>query len=304
MSSSRGILLMLLAVSCFSIMAALVKAADRVPPGEAVFFRAFCALPVILLWLAVRGEVRSGLSVQSWKGHAVRAIAGTVAMGLGFLGLKLIPLPEATAIRFVTPILVLIFAAMILGEVIRLFRISAVIVGLFGVMIVIWPRLSFDIGDAALLGVIVTLASGGLAALAQVFVKAMAGTEKTTAIVFWFSATASGLALLSLPFGWVLPSGIEWIWLIGAGLIGGLGQILLTSGYKYAEASTLAPFTYVAMIWSLILGYFVFGEVPTWPMLSGAALVIAAGVTIVLRERALGMQKTAENKFQTLIKHG
>ena len=304
MSSGRGILLMLCAMSCFSVMAALIKAADRIPPGEAVFFRAFCALPVIVIWLAFRGEILEGLRVQSWKGHAVRGIAGSVAMGLGFFGLKLIPLPEATAIRFATPILVVIFAAVILGEAIRLFRISAVMLGLVGVSVVIWPRLSLDLDDAALLGAIVTLASGALAALAQIFVKSMAGKEKTTAIVFWFSATASSLALLSIPFGWYVPTGEEWVFLIGAGLIGGLGQILLTTSYKYADASTLAPFTYATMIWALIFGYFVFGEVPTIQMLAGAALVIVAGVIIVLRERALGMQRTAERKVGALEKGG
>lgn len=303
MSSSRGIALMVAAISLFAIMAAFVKAADRIPAGEAVFFRAFCALPVLVLWLAVRGEIRTGLSVVSWRGHAIRAIAGSIAMGLGFLGLKLIPLPEATAIRFATPILVVIFAALILGEVIRFFRTTAVLVGLVGVSIVIWPRLTLDMSDAALLGAVVTLISAGLAALAQVFVKSMAGVEKTTAIVFWFSLTASALSLLSLPFGWVMPRGIEWIWLIGAGLVGGLGQICLTSSYRYAEASTLAPFTYVSMIWALVIGYFAFGEVPTLPMLGGAVLVIAAGVAIVLRERSLGLQRTAERKVNAQIKN-
>ena len=171
-------------------------------------------------------------------------------MGLGFTGLKLLPLPEVTAIRFAGPIFVVIFAALILGERIKLIRLSAVGVGLIGVLIVMWPRLQFEGGDAALLGVIVTLGSAGLAALAQVFIKSMAGKEKTAAIVFYFSMTATLLSLLTAPFGWVRPVGLEWVWLVGAGLIGGLGQILLTSSYRFADASVLAPFTYVTMIWS------------------------------------------------------
>lgn len=302
MLPTRGILLMLAAISCFSVMGALVKAADRIPTGEAVFFRAFCGLPVIAAWLLVRGELTTGLRVASWRVHAVRAIAGTVAMALGFLGLKLIPFPEATAIRFVTPILVVVFAAVMLGEVIRLFRITAVAVGLLGVIVVIWPRLNFDLGDAALLGVCATLASAALAALAQIFVKSMTATEKTTAIVFWFSATAAALSLLSMPFGWVMPRGAEWVWLVGAGLLGALGQILVTSSYRYAEASLLAPFTYVSMIWALLIGYFVFSEVPTLGMLAGAALVITSGVAIVLRERRLGLQRTAERKVAAQAK--
>ena len=303
MSPNRGILLMVMAISLFSIMGAFVKAAERIPAGEAVFFRASCALPVICIWLLIRGELGAGLRVQNWHSHAFRGLAGSMAMGLGFWGLRLLPLPEVTALRFVTPILVLIFAALILGERIRMIRVSAVIVGLAGVMIVMWPRLSFDLGDAALIGVIVTLGSAGMAALSQVFIKTMAATEKTTAIVFWFSSTAATLSLLTIPFGWVMPEGREWAFLIGAGLIGGLGQILVTASYKYAEASMLAPFTYVSMIWALLIGYFAFAEVPTVPMLIGAGLVISSGVAIVLRERALGVQRSAERKVVGQIKH-
>ncbi len=299
MSPLRGILLIVTAVSLFVVMGSLVKAADRIPAGQAVFFRAFCALPVIVLWLTWRRELRTGLSVTRWQNHAVRALAGSCAMGLGFLGLKLIPLPEATAIRFATPILILVFAALILKEKIRLIRVSAMVVGLIGVMIVMWPRLSFDMGDLALIGAVATLGSAALAALAQIFIKTMAGTEKTTAIVFWFSSTAACLSLLTIPFGWVMPVGVEWVFLIGAGLIGGTGQILLTSSYRYAEASTLAPFIYVSMIWALIIGYFVFGEVPTVPMLLGAALVIASGVAIALRERQLGIQRNLQRKVDS-----
>lgn len=304
MAPLRGILLMVTAISCFAVMAVLVKSATRIPAGETVFFRAFCAIPVIMGWLLARGELASGLRVSSITGHAVRGVAGSLAMGLGFWGLKLIPLPEATAIRFATPILIVIFAALILKERVRLFRLTAVAVGLLGVTIVMWPQLTFDGGGAARMGALVTLASATLAALAQIFIRAMAGTERTEAIVFWFSATASAFALCSFPFGWVWPMGWEWVFLIGAGLIGGAGQIFLTSAYRYAEAGTLAPFTYLSMVWALIFGFFLFDELPTVPMLIGSVLVIAAGVAIVFRERRLGRRTAAEGKLRSMMKGG
>jgi len=286
------------------VMGSLIKAADRIPVGEAVFFRAFFAMPVIVIWLMARGEMASGLRTTSWRNHAVRGIVGTCAMGLGFLGLKLLPLPEVTAIRFATPIFIVIFAVVLLGERVRLIRMSAVAVGLAGVLIVMWPRLGagFGGGNLALLGACVTLGSAALAALAQVFVKAMTGTERTTAIVFYFSATASSLSLLTIPFGWVRPVGVEWVFLVGAGIVGALGQILLTASFRHADAGLLAPFTYVSMIWALIIGYFIFDEVPTVPMLAGAALVIAAGVAIVLRERQIGKRTATEGKMRNLLK--
>ena len=298
MSPLRGILLMITAIAFFVFMGALVKAAVRIPPGEAVFFRSFCALPVITVWLLLRGEFASGLRTSNWRGHALRGIAGTCAMGLGFFGLKLLPLPEVTAIRFATPILVIVFAIIILGERVRMIRFTAVAVGLIGVLIVMWPRLRFEGGELALIGALVTLGSATLAALSQIFIKSMAGTERTTAIVFYFSATASVLSLTTLPFGWVWPEGVEWVYLIGAGLLGGIGQICVTASYRFADASTLAPFTYTSMLWALGIGFFIFDEAPTVPMLLGAALVISAGVAIVLRERQLGLKRVAEAKIE------
>ncbi len=296
MRPARGILLIVLAVTVFSVMSAFVKAAGRVPAGEAVFFRSACALPIILIWLAMRGDLRHGLHTENYRGHIYRSVAGTLAMGLGFAGLKFLPLPEVTALRFITPIMIVIFAAILLGERIRMVRLAAVLAGLVGVLIILWPR--FDAGFAGagwreLIGAGMVLASAGFAAFAQIAIKRMAGVEKTAAIVFYFSMTSMVLSLFSLPFGWVWPVGMEWFYLIGAGVVGGVGQILLTSSYRYADAGTLAPFTYVSMIWSLLIGYFVFGEVPTWAMLAGAALIILSGVAIVLRERQLGIARTA-----------
>ena len=126
----------------------------------------------------------------------------------------------------------------------------------------------------------------------------MAGRESTAAIVFYFALTASVLSLFTLPFGWVWPTSQEAALLIGAGVVGGLGQILLTSSYRFAEAGVLAPFTYVSMLWSIIIGYVWFLEIPTRQMLLGAGLIIMAGVIIVYRERQLGTQKTARRKVE------
>lgn len=294
----RGILLMVVAISIFTFMSAFIKAADRVPAGEAMFFRSAFALPVILFWVHRLGPLRDGLKTNAIRPHVVRALAGTLAMGLGFAGLRFLPLPEVTALRFTTPMIVVILGALMLGERLRLIRLSAVGIGLIGVIIITLPRLSAGHGSAEAIGAMLILGSAALAALAQIFVKSMAGTEKTTAIVFWFSATATALSLLTAPFGWVWPTPTEAALLIGAGLVGGVGQLLLTSSYRYAEAGVLAPFTYVSMLWSVLLGYVWFNEVPTPAMMSGALLIIAAGALIVWRERQLGLRATAERKVQ------
>lgn len=302
-STLRGVGLMVTGITVFVLMSVCVKAVPRIPAGEAMFFRAAGALPVVLVWLALRGDLPGGIATSNVRAHAVRAVAGTLAMALGFAGLRFLPLPEVTAIRFITPVLIVLLAAVLLGERIRLVRISAVLMGLVGVAIITAPSFSGGFGSREATGALLILASAMLASLAQIFVKAMSGTEKTAAIVFWFQLSAAALALLSAPFGWVLPQGTEWLLLIGAGITGGLGQIFVTASYKHADAGVLAPFSYVSMLWSLVFGYIWFGETATPTMLSGAALIIAAGVIIVLREQRLGQQRTARRKLGTKSTH-
>jgi drug/metabolite transporter (DMT)-like permease len=304
MTPLRGIVLKLASVTVFVVMASLIKAtADHVPPGQAVFFRSFFAIPVILLWLALRGEFSGGVRVASPMGHVWRGLVGTLAMGFGFAGLGLLPLPEVTAIGYAAPLLTVIFAAMFLGEQVRAFRISAVALGLVGVLIVLSPRLSAaadpEAGAREALGAVVVLMGAVCAALAQVFVRKLVTTERTSAIVFWFSVTASVLSLLTLPFGWVVPAPAEAALLVLAGLCGGVGQILLTSSYRHADASVIAPFEYASMLLALGIGYLVFGEVPTAAMLAGAALVILAGVLIIWRERQLGLERDRQRRAMT-----
>lgn len=298
MAPLRGILLMILSVTVFTVMASFVKAADRIPAGEAVFFRSVLTLPILLLWFGAQRRIVAALRTQDWKGHARRGIVGTVAMGLSFAGLHYLPLPEVTALGYVAPILVVIFAAIMLGERIRLVRISAVAVGLVGVLVILSPRLTAEGSRDELIGAGIVLASAGCAAFAQIFVKRMTGTERPEAIVFYFALTATLLSFLTLPFGWVMPRGIEWVWMIGAGLLGAVGQLLLTTSYRFAEVSVLAPFTYVSMLSALVFGWLFFDEAPTVQILLGAALVIASGVVVVLRERQLGLKRAAEAKVR------
>jgi drug/metabolite transporter (DMT)-like permease len=136
-------------------------------------------------------------------------------------------------------------------------------------------------------------------ALAQVFVRKLVQTERTATIVFWFSLNAAALSLLTVPFGWVIPTWPQAGLLVLAGLLGGVGQILLTSSYREADASVVAPFEYASILFALGIGYAVFDEVPTWSMLGGATLVVAAGILIIWRERKLGLERAGQRKAMT-----
>nr|WP_255434901.1 DMT family transporter [Paracoccus sp. MC1862] len=290
-----GILLKLGSVFLFTVMAAILKAtAPAVPTGEQVFFRSFFGIPVILVWLALKGELATGLRTANPMAHAYRGIIGTISMGCGFAGLGLLPFPEATALNYAMPLMTVIFAAMFLDERVGVFRLSMVALGFAGVLIVLSQRLSLGMGSASAeqsLGAMLTLTGAAFGALAQIFISRMVATEQTSAVVFWFLVTASVLSLVTLPFGWVVPDPATTGLLVAAGLVGGLAQIMLTSSYRFADASLVAPFDYASMLMAIAVGWFVFGEPTTLRMLAGAAVIIAAGVAIILRERHLGIRR-------------
>jgi len=292
----RGIGLKILSVTVFTVMAVCIKAtADAVPPGQAVFFRSTFAIPVILAWLAWNRNLRHGLEAANPMGHLWRGLVGATAMGLGFTALGLLPLPDVTAIGYAAPLLTVIFAAMFLGEQVRAFRLTAVAIGLLGVVIILAPRLTIFDGEATTtleaVGAMAALLGAVFAALAQVFVRKLVHTEPTAAIVFYFSLTAAILSLVTIPFGWTLPGARAAAVLVGAGLLGGVGQILLTESYRHAETSVIAPFEYVSIVLALAFGYALFAEVPTAAMLGGAALIVAAGLFIIWREHRLGLER-------------
>ncbi|MEO1293521.1 MAG: DMT family transporter, partial [Pseudomonadota bacterium] len=173
----RGIALKVASVTLFTGMAACVKAAAAmdVPTGEAVFFRSAFAIPVIVIWLMMQHNLAHGLETKNPMGHVWRGLVGGGAMACGFTALGLLPLPEVTAIGYAAPLMIVIFAAMFLGEQVRLFRLTAVLIGLVGVTIVLAPRLSVTSLESAsqyeTLGAALALLGAVLAALAQVFIR-------------------------------------------------------------------------------------------------------------------------------------
>ena len=279
--------LKLASVALFVVMQALVKyTAERVPPGEAVFFRSFFALPVILAWIAFRGQLALGLLPKAPLGHFWRGLMGTLSMGLGFAALAYLPLPEVTAIGFAAPLLAVVFAAMYLDEQVPKLNWLAVLLGLGGVLIVLYPRFTvFDrttSGHAELLGVSLVMGCAVFAALAQTVVRKLLATDRTPIIVLWFSVTATSLSLLTLPFGWVVPLPADIMALVASGIVGAAAQILMTESYRHAGASTVSPLDYTSLFFALAIGYAVFGEVPSPSLVLGAPLVILAGVLVAL----------------------
>ena len=295
MNPARGIFLKLISAVLFMAMTSLIKATtDAVPPGEAIFFRSLFALPIVIVMLAWTGHLRDGLKIVNHKGHIIRGAVGATAMALVFFALGHIPLPEVVAIFFATPIFVTLLAAVILGERLRIYRLGAIALGLTGVLLIISPRLlaAEDTGsDIQTIAAIAVFIGAFCAAVAHVYVRKLMATDSVASVSFWFALLTTVLSLMTAPFGWVVPSWEVTALLVTAGLLGGLAQLFVTAAYKYAEAAVIAPFDYSQIVFALLVGYFVFGELPTDITLTGAALTTAAGLFIIWRERQLGLAR-------------
>ncbi|KRB14848.1 hypothetical protein ASD99_11435 [Mesorhizobium sp. Root695] len=296
-----GIMLKIISVAVFVGMQTCIKAAGTVPAGEIVFFRSFFAIFPIIAFLAFKGKLGTAFSTKRPFNHIARGVVGVCAMGLGFFALTRLPLPEAITLNYAQPLLVVVFSSVFLGEAIRVYRWSAVAVGLVGVLIISWPELTLLSSDEALddqevLGVVAALVAAAISAVAMLLVRNLVQSERTATIVLWFSVTASVMSLLSLPFGWQALTPLQAALLVVAGFCGGLGQILMTAAYRHAEASVVAPFEYTSMILGVVVGYLVFGDVATLNMLVGGLIVVAAGIFIIWRERQLGLERTRTRK--------
>ena len=300
----RGITLKVASVCFFVVMATLLKATSTIPAGELVFFRCFFAILPVVGWLLWRGQLRSALHTSNPIGHVVRALVGASSMGLGFFALTRLPLPEATAIGYAAPLLIVVFSALLLKERVYIFRWTTVIVGLFGVVIVLWPRLTLfssgqALGNAEAVGAIAAFGGAILTAFALMQVRRLTRTERTEAIVVYFFISASILSLATIPFGWVMPSPQQAALLIGAGFAGGIGQLLMTSSYRYADMSVIAPFEYVSLLLTLIIGFLIFGDVPTLSMIIGAVIIVLSGIAVILREHYLGLDRAKARQANT-----
>lgn len=290
----RGIAMKVMAVCAFLSMFTLIKLAGPLPPGEIVFFRSFFAIFPVAAYVLAFGEGWHAFRTSDPAGQVLRGLIGVTSMGFGFYGLTMLPLPEAVVIGYAMPLFTVVLGFAVLREKVRIYRWTAVVVGLAGVVIASWPRLTvFNGPDPAgrdqAFGALAVIASAAFAAGAMIQVRRLVAREATNTIVLWFSITSAALALVTLPFGWTLPSPGAFGLLVGAGMIGGLGQVFLTSCYRYADVSTIAPFEYVSFLLSLAIGWLVFDDRPSWQMLAGGAVVVAAGLAIIWRERQLGL---------------
>lgn len=285
--STRGVLLRLLSGFLFAAMIVCIKASSTsVPLGEIVFFRSFFALAPLVLFLWLRGEFPGGLATRRPLGHLLRSGFGAAAMFASFASIARLPVAEATLIGHLTPAFTAVAAALFLRERLTVWRVGGVLLGLAGVMVLVSPDLGTTgpLDPRQLAGYGFGLLMAVLTAAALLMVRALNRTESPGAIAFYFVVASMIAGLVTLPFGWTLPDMQSLALLVGAGLFGGAAHIAMTLAFRYAEASRLAPFEYVALVWPVLADLLVF-HLPLAPAFALALPLVLGGAAMAALER-------------------
>jgi drug/metabolite transporter (DMT)-like permease len=279
-----GIALRLLTALLLAIMFALVKLASTrgVNVVESLFYRQ-CGSALCATGLVAVGPGFASLRTQRVWAHVGRMALGLGAMGSNFLAFILLPLAEATTIGFSVPIFSVILAAVVLDEPTGKWRWGAVAAGFAGVLLIVQP----GSGDVPLFGASVALVAALMTASVTIVIRRLGATERAATTVFWFALSSLvPLGLAMLIFG--RPhDGATWMMLAGLAVAGGLAQLTLSGALRLAPVGLVMPMDYTSLLWALLLGSWIFGEIPTPWIWIGAPIIITSGLVIVWREQRL-----------------
>ena len=294
-SPVRGTVFKLLHVACVVAMLSLIKSLAALPLGEVMLFRCFFSIIPIAVWLLMRQEFAGAFRAARPMAHLLRTLIGMTAMGLTFVAVRHLPLPEAITLQYAQPLFVVAFAALFMREAVGAFRWSAVAFGFVGVLIITWPNLTlFGAGAAALsngqvLGISAALASAAGVAVSLLVVSQLVRTERPATIVIYFWMISSAVLALTAFAGWETPTLEQIAILVASGILGGLAQLFMAESLRWAPASATASLEYTSLLLAITIGYLAFGNVPHPNSLWGGAMVIAAGLVIIWRERRNGI---------------
>lgn len=285
----RGAIWAMVAAFSFACGAALIRHVSQTyHPFEVAFFRNVFGLMFMLPWL-----LRSGLGALKTKRIGMLTLRAIVALGAmlsWFSALSLMPLGEAIALNFVTPIFATILAALILHEIVRLRRWTAVAIGFLGMLIILRPGVAV-IDPAAFL----VLLTAACFAASSIIVKILSRTESPNAIVTWMVIYLVPISLIPALFVWETPSLEMMPWLVAVGAATTMGHVGLTRAYNASDASYVQPFQYSMLPFAAVIGYFAFAEVPDLWTWIGAGIIAASSLYIARRETVAAKESARES---------
>lgn len=275
----------------FSFMSVLIKLSSNagVPIFTIMFFRyLFGTLPVTAKLIHHR-KLSFQILTEHWTGMMVRTVMGLIGMWCVFTSLKMLPIAEATILHFASPFFLTLFSIYFLSEHVGKWRWSAIIAGFIGITIVLDPNLS-----AQIYGQIIAICAAIIMALSMTMVRSMNNIVSPEAMTFFVQFVGTLCALPLLIYQGFLPHTLEqWLFLLGAGLCAGVAQISLNTAYMRAPSAFVTSFNYIQIVFIAVLGYIVFGDVPSENFIWGALIIVGAGVVIALREYLLQKNKNA-----------
>jgi drug/metabolite transporter (DMT)-like permease len=264
----------------FSAMNVCVKLSSTdYSMAQIIFFRNFLAFFPIL-FLMSRGGGRKLLHTTRHSGHIVRGAVGITAMFFYFYSFALLPLADATAIHFASPLIITILSIPLLGERVGFMRWTAVIIGLAAVLFMLQPNGE----NYNLYGSVIALIAAFLGALAMIFVRHLGRTEHALTIVFYFTLYGTLIGAAGMVFFWEPIQKDTFFYLVMAGFLGGVGQVLLTYCYAHAPPSFVAPFMYLTMFFAAGFDILIWNVWPDRTLWIGSAVIIVSGLFIVYRE--------------------
>ena len=276
-----AVLYMMIAMLFFATMGIFIRlSADQLHPLEVVFFRNFLAVLMMLPWI-----LRQGPSVMKTRRlglYTARAVFNIIGMVAGFTALTLIPLAEATAISFTTPLFASVGAILFLGEIVRMRRITALAAGFLGMLVVIRPGM-----EAISVGALLAILHSLTIAVTVLFVKKLTETERPETIVTYMVVLQTPLALIPALFFWEWPEAMTWLWLICLAGAGTIGHLCYTRAYQLADVSQIQPIDFIRLPVIAVMAYILFDEIPTMWTWIGAAIIFASAAYITHREAKL-----------------
>ncbi len=279
-----GFLYMFLSVCAFSIMDLIVKWSDTYPLGEVLFFRGFFGV-LFYFFVIPKQRIKNFYYTKRAGLHFLRCIFGLIALIAIFIALRNLPLATVVSISFAAPIFTTIFSIFFLSEKVGFYRWLAVFVGFFGIIIITEPGFS-SLNIYYIYPIIFCL---GLSYVA-IAIRQLSTTEPVWLISLNFSAAITIVSLFTIPYGWIMPNFKDFFLLSLIGIFGGVANLWLSQSYKFSEVSLVTPLKYLALVFAIIFGYFIWNEVPTIKTLLGALLVILSSIIIFRREIILKKQ--------------
>ncbi len=277
-----GVLYMVASVICFSIMDICVKWLDYYPVGQVLFFRFFIGF-IPIFFTIPRDKIFDFYKTSRPGLHAFRAVCGALAIIALFYGLRELPLADVVSLTFGGPIFVTVASIFFLSEKVGVKRWSAVLLGFFGMLLIVQPAF-IDLNYYYLSPIVFCI----FFACVAISVRSLSKTEANYTIAFYFTFLCTLIGLASSLYGdWLMPKKIDMLIFLVMGICGSVANLLLTQSYRLAEASLVTPIKYLSLVFAIVFGFLIWSEIPKILTLLGAALVILSSLIIFTRESQL-----------------